>query len=91
MKLKTWLRLHELADQFDNPKVWKSLAFYLLGWAIIVHFFDLFTSWYLFLLMFVGVMLIAKGLEHDNTKPCPAEDNCPFRDRLLKGYWEEKK
>ena len=91
MKLKTWLMLHYLAEQFDKPKIWKSLAFYILGWAIIVYFFDLFSSWHHFLLMFVGVMLIARGLKLDHTAPCPAETNCPFKDRMIKGYWEKKK
>jgi len=91
MKLRTWLRLHELIERLDKPKMWRAFAYYIAGWCILGYFFGLFGSWYRFLIMFVAVMLVAKGLEGDLTRPCPAEGNCPFRDRLLKGYWEEKK
>ena len=91
MNLKTWLMLHYLAEQFDKPKIWRAFTYYIAGWCILGYFFDLFSSWTRFLLMLVAVLLVAKGLELDHTRPCPAETNCPFKDRLLKGYWEEKK
>ena len=91
MKLRTWVKLCKLIEQYKNPDAWRYIAYYTTGWGILIYIFALHSSFWNFGIVLIAVLLIAKGLSFGFTEMCPAEENCPFKDRLLNGYWEKRK